>query len=160
VDGHVTALLDDPVDRRRQRRHVIPVPVGDRNRFDFTQRYSERGAVTDEDRAFGTRIEQQRVARVADGRDQSQPEAEIGAQQRFAGQHTRSAADHIAELRDRERRLADVVVADVVGQHRDAEGIQRLQSLSDRGRVGHCSVRVRARAGAMRVTGVRVPAAS
>src|SRR5256886_16331601 len=27
VDGHSPALLDDPVDRRRERGHVIPVPV-------------------------------------------------------------------------------------------------------------------------------------
>jgi len=46
VDCDSPALLDDPVDRRRERRHVIPVPVGDGNRFDFTQAYSEVGAVT------------------------------------------------------------------------------------------------------------------
>src|SRR5256885_7953947 len=34
VDGHSSALRDDPVDRQWQRGHVIPVPVGDGNRLD------------------------------------------------------------------------------------------------------------------------------
>lgn len=58
-------------------------------------------------------------------RYQPQALAEIAAQQRFAGDRRRPGANDIGELGNREQRLADIIVADIVGQHIDGKTIDR-----------------------------------
>lgn len=127
VHGHLPAVLHDGVDRVRQRRHVVPVSVADGDRLDLAQANAEIAAVADEDRAFRAGIEQHGVAHAARLRYQLQPETEIGRKQRLAGNHLGAGEDDVGELGDREQCLADVGVADVVGDHLDDERVDRLE---------------------------------
>src|SRR5207245_11469479 len=68
------------------------------NRLDFTEPDPERRAVTNEDGRFRPRVEQHRVALAAGVRDQSQAEAEICAEQRFAGNDA-GASEHDIDLK-------------------------------------------------------------
>jgi hypothetical protein len=67
------------------------------------------------------------VAFAADIRDQSQAKTEICAEQRFAGNYAGSSEDDIVEFGDGERGLADVIIADIIRQDGDAQGIQGLE---------------------------------
>src|SRR5437867_2927076 len=131
------SFRSDLVDRRRERGHVIPVAVRDRDRFDFTQTYPEGLAVTQEDGPFRSRVEEQRVALLPNTRNQSQPKAQIRAQQRLAGDDAGSFTDDVGEFRHGKRSLADVVVADIVREHGNAQGIQRREAVRERSAFGH-----------------------
>ena len=66
IDVHrhraAAAAADDGVDRRRQRAHVVPMPVRDGDLLDLAEIEAEVAAVADEDGAFGAGVEKQRYA--------------------------------------------------------------------------------------------------
>src|ERR1700736_2293929 len=98
MDGHSPAMRDNFIYGGRKRSHVIPMPMADRDRLDLTQRNSEVCAIAKENRALRAGIEQQGVPHTADLGYQSQTEAEIGAEQHFAGDDGRAAANDIRAL--------------------------------------------------------------
>ena len=127
IDVHrhraAAAPRDDGVDRRRQGAHMVPVAVRDGDLLDRAEVEPEVAAVADEDRAFGAGVEQHRVLAAAGLRTQAQAIAQVGGQQRLAGD-LRGARQHdVGEFRHREGRLADVGVADIVGEDVDGEGV-------------------------------------
>jgi hypothetical protein len=137
LDGDATAVFHDRLDRVRKRGHVIPMSMADGNRLDFAQPDSEIGAVADEDRPFRPGIEQQGMPHVLGLRHELETKTEVGAQQRLAGNHLRPGHDDIGKLGDREQRLADVSVADIVGDHLNDERIDGLGSGRWRFGCGH-----------------------
>ncbi len=127
VDRGLAALLADRGQGRRQRRHMVPVAVADCDGLDLAERHAEIGAVAEKDRPFRPGVEQEGMAHPARIRCQPAAEPQIGAQQRLARQHRGPGAHHIGELGNREQRLADISVADIVGNHIDHQRIERNQ---------------------------------
>jgi hypothetical protein len=70
------------------------------------------------------------MAYAAGLRHETAAEAEIGAEQRFARQDRGAGAHDVGEFGDGEQRLADVIVADVVGDDIDRQRIERNQGNS------------------------------
>ncbi len=133
VDGDVSALPHDCVDRIWERRHVVPMAVRHRNGFDLAQANAEIGAIADEGRAFRAGVEQHGMLNAIDLGDEPQAKSQVCVEQRRAGNDLCPGKNDIRELGDREQGLADIGVADVVGHHFHDEGIEG----SERGRVGH-----------------------
>jgi hypothetical protein len=88
-----------------------------RDRLDCAKTDSEVGAVAEEDRPFRPRIEQQRAPDVLGVRNQPQPKPQVGAQQRLAGNDPRPGQHDVGKLGHRKQGLADIGVADIVGDH-------------------------------------------
>ena len=109
----------------RAARPCGPMAMGDGDLLDLAEVEGEVAAVADEDRAFGTGVEQEDVLGPADARAQTQAVAQIGGEQRFAGDHLGAAEDDVGKLRDCEWSFADVGVADIVGDDLNGQGIQR-----------------------------------
>ena len=61
------------------------------------------------------------------GRCQPAAKAEICAQQRLARQRFGAGADDVRKLRYREQRLADVIIADIVGDDIDRQLVERAE---------------------------------
>src|SRR5689334_11662909 len=133
VDGHPPALLHNRAYGSRQRRHVIPMPVAHCNALDLAHWDPEIGAVADKNGWFRPSVEQQSVPDAVDPRHQPQAVAEIAAQQRLTRDRLSPGAHDIGELGDREQRLGDIIVADIVGQHIDGQTIDGIESVADLG---------------------------
>jgi hypothetical protein len=128
VDRDLAAVFHDGLDRVRERRHVIPVSMADGDALDLAQANSEIGAVTDENRPFRPGIEQEGMPDVLGFGHELQTKAKVSAQQRLAGNDLRSGQNDVGKLRHREQSLADIGVADIVGDHLHDERIDRPES--------------------------------
>ncbi len=103
---HGTAFLNDGVDRIRQRAHVVPMAVGDRDRLDLAEVELEVAAVADEDRAFGAGVEQQDVLGLADAGTEAEAVAQIGREECLARDDLGATEDDVGELGDSEQGFA------------------------------------------------------
>jgi hypothetical protein len=65
------------------------------------------------------------------------PEAEIRAQQGLTRNHLRPGKNDVGKFRDREQCLADIGIADIVGDDVDGERINRLERRTSRTGFGH-----------------------
>ena len=90
------APADDGVDRRRQRAHMVPMAMRDGDLLDLAKIEAEVAAVADENGAFGAGVEQRDMLAAAEARAQAQPVAEIGRQQRLAGDFLGAASTTLA----------------------------------------------------------------
>ena len=126
-DGAATAPADDGVDRRRQRAHMVPMSVRDGDLLDLAEIEAQVAAVADEDGAFGAGVEQRDMFAAAEARAQAQPVAEVGRQQRLAGDFLGARQHYVGELRHGERCLADIGVADIVGDDLDRKQVENGQ---------------------------------
>jgi hypothetical protein len=61
------------------------------------------------------------VCRVSPIATPAQAEPQIGTKQCLAGDYRRSAENYILELGDRKQRLADIIIADIIGQYIDVQ---------------------------------------
>ncbi len=138
------AALGDGVERGGQRAHVIPVAVRHGDLLDLAEIDRHVAAVADEGRALGAGVEQQRVLLRSDLRPEAQAIAEVGHQQRLAGDFLGAGLQDVGHLRHRERGLARVGVAHIVG---DDVHDQRIDG-GENGHSGYLPVRVQRGGGA------------
>ena len=122
-DRLAAASPDDGVDCLGERPHMIPMAMGDGDLLDLAEVERQVSAVADENRPFGTGVEKQHMLGFPDTRTQTQAVAKIGGQQRLAGNHLGAAENDVGELRHGKQRLADIGVADIVGDNLDRERV-------------------------------------
>ena len=117
-----------------QAANVIPMPVRQNDCFDNTQIDSEAVSILLEGRRLRPGVEQQGMSDPADPGHQSQSIPEISAEQRLTRDDRCSAENDVRELGDGKQGLADVCMADIIGQHIDGERVEGIER--DRGRIG------------------------
>jgi hypothetical protein len=78
------------------------MPVRDGDLLDLAKIEAEVPAVADEDGPFRAGVEQRDMLAAAEARAQAQPVAEIGRQQRLAGDFLGAGQHHVGEFRHSE----------------------------------------------------------
>ena len=138
ADAVAAAPGDDRVECRRQRSHVIPVPMGHDDLLDASEIDREVPAVAHEGCALGAGVEEQDMLGGAEAGPEPQAIAEIGNEQGLAGDLACARQHDICEFRYGEGRLARVRVAHIVGDDVDR---QRIDGGEGRSRHLACDTR-------------------
>jgi hypothetical protein len=99
--------------------------VGDRDRLHLRQIDPHGAAVVQKGVSFRAHVEQHHVLGVGHPGAEPQAIAEVGDAQGLSGNHLGAGGDDVGQFRRRERRLGDVGIADVVGEHVDHERVDR-----------------------------------